>query len=117
MPSAPPITGFHAHVYFDAAESGAAEQLCLQASERFGLKMGRVHMQPVGPHPRGSCQLTLPSDKFSEVIAYLMLNRGPYTVFVHAQTGDDWIDHTQGVMWLGESEALKLDIFTPDAST
>lgn len=46
------ITGYHAHVYFDAADRSVAEQLCKQAEEKFRVTTGRVHSAPIGPHPR-----------------------------------------------------------------
>ena len=54
------IKEYHAHVYYDAATRPQAEQLCQAAGRTFGVKVGRMHDNPVGPHPRGSCQLTVP---------------------------------------------------------
>ena len=102
------IRNFHAHVYYDAATRQPAEKLCVAAGKKFGVKVGRMHDGPVGPHPRGSCQLTVANDQFSDVIAWLMLHRGALTVFAHAQTGDTIKDHTDHVLWLGSSEKLKL---------
>ena len=104
------ITGWHAHVYFSEAEIGRAERLCEAARARFGVEMGRMHAGPVGPHPTGSCQLTVPPAAFAEVIAWLALNREGLTVFAHAETGDAWADHTRHVIWLGESQPLRLDV-------
>ncbi len=117
MPSDQTIKLFHAHLYFEEAEITAAERICKEASEKFGLKMGRLHKGPIGPHPRGSCQLTVPVEKFSDTISWLMMNRGDLTVFAHAITGDDFLDHTQGVMWLGSSEQLDLSIFAKNDET
>ncbi len=100
------IRNFHAHVYFDAHEAGEAQALCLRAAQRFGIAMGHVHTRPVGPHPRGSCQLTLSPDRFAEVIPWLAIHRGALTVFVHPSTGDDVADHLRYAMWLGPSETL-----------
>ena len=50
---------YHAHVYYDAATRERAHALCDAAGETFGIKVGRMHDNPVGPHPRGSCQLTV----------------------------------------------------------
>jgi aromatic ring-cleaving dioxygenase len=105
------ITGYHAHVYFDAADRDAAERLCKQASKEFPVSVGRMHDGPVGPHPRGSCQLAFESDVFAEIIPWLILNRAGLTVFVHASTGEDLKDHTEHVAWLGPSETLALSIF------
>jgi DOPA 4,5-dioxygenase len=102
------IKEFHAHVYYDAATRSQADNLCKQAGAAFGIKVGRMHDNPVGPHPRGSCQLTVPADRFAAVMPWLVLNRHGLTVFAHAQTGHALQDHTDHVIWLGPSETLKL---------
>jgi DOPA 4,5-dioxygenase len=73
--------------------------------------VGRFHEQPVGPHPRGSCQLTLSSEEFGRFAAWAPLHRGDLTIFAHANTGDDLADHTRHVVWFGPSETLNLSIF------
>ncbi len=105
------ITGWHAHVYFDAEKKEAARALCEAAARRFGVAMGRMHDDPVGPHPMGSCQLSVPPDAFAEIIPWLALNRGELTVFAHAETGEHLADHTRHVIWLGQSQPLDLSIF------
>jgi len=106
------IENFHAHVYYDAPKTRArALALCETAGKTFGIKVGRMHDGPVGPHPRGSCQLTIPNERFSDVVSWLVLNRKGLTVFTHAQTGDALKDHTDHVIWLGPSETLNLDQF------
>ena len=102
------IKEYHAHVYFDAATRAQAEQLCEEAGRTFGVKVGRMHDKPVGPHPRGSCQLTVPTEQFAAVIPWLVLHRRGLTVFTHAQTGNALRDHTDHVIWLGPSEPLEL---------
>jgi DOPA 4,5-dioxygenase len=102
------IESYHAHVYYDAATRDQADTLCKAAGEKFGVKVGRMHDNPVGPHPRGSCQLTISSDKLAEVMPWLILNRKKLTVFAHAQTGNALKDHTDHVIWLGPSERLDL---------
>jgi aromatic ring-cleaving dioxygenase len=101
-------TGYHAHVYFDAATHEAAHRLTDAARRAFPLTVGRMHDRPVGPHPRGSCQLAFAPELFGPVIAWLMRNRGGLTVFAHALTGDALKDHTEHVLWLGPSESLNL---------
>ena len=105
------ITGWHAHVYFDAASKHAAQALCEAAAARFGIAMGRMHDNPVGPHPTGSCQLSVAPEAFGEIIPWLALNRDGLTIFAHAESGDHMADHTGHVVWLGESLALDLSIF------
>ena len=105
------IRDFHAHIYFDADQIDQARALGTAAGEKFGVPVGRYHPVPVGPHPRGSCQLTIPATQFGDVGQWLALNRGQLTIFAHANTGDDLADHTQHVIWFGASEPLNLSIF------
>lgn len=105
------IRDFHAHIYFDPNQVEQAQAVGHAAHEKFGVREGNYHLRPVGPHPRGSCQLTVPAGQFGEVAQWLVLNRAGLTIFVHANTGDDLADHTRHVIWFGESEPLDLSIF------
>jgi DOPA 4,5-dioxygenase len=102
------ITGYHAHVYFDAASRSQASALCEAAGKTFALSVGRMHDKPVGPHPRGSCQLAFEPELFGRVIPWLLEQRQGLTIFAHANTGDSIKDHTEHVLWLGPSETLNL---------
>ena len=106
-----PIRDFHAHIYFDASELDRARALAAAARERFGVAVGHFHERPVGPHPRGSVQITVPPERFGEFAQWLVLNRAGLTVFAHASTGDDRADHHEHVIWFGPSEALSLAMF------
>ena len=105
------IHDFHAHIYFDADELEQAEVVANAAAEHFRLPVGRFHAGPVGPHPRGSVQLTVPVEKFGEVAQWLTLHRSGLTIFAHANTGYDRADHSDHVIWFGPSEPLDLSIF------
>lgn len=105
------IRDFHAHIYFDPPQLDAAHALAEQARQSFGVAVGHFHERPVGPHPRGSCQLTVQPDRFGEFVTWAAVNRGDLTLFVHASTGDDLADHTRHVIWFGESEPLDLSLF------
>jgi aromatic ring-cleaving dioxygenase len=108
----PSIRDFHAHIYYDPQQVELARQLAAAAQSKFGIAVGHFHLRPVGPHPRGSCQLTVPRDLFGDVAQWLVLNRGELTIFAHAETGDDLADHTEHVIWFGTSEPLELSIFS-----
>ena len=41
-------------------------------------------------------------------------NRGDVDVFIHPNTGDDLLDHTQHIMWIGESYPLNLSVSEGD---
>jgi DOPA 4,5-dioxygenase len=105
------IRDFHAPIYFDSGEVEEARALGSAANERFGVRVGRYHLGPVGPHPRGSVQLTVPAEQFGEFAQWAALNRGALTIFAHANTGQDLADHTAHVIWFGASEPLDLSIF------
>ena len=110
--SEPTIHDFHAHIYYDPAEVERARQLAAAVQARFPIAVGHFHLRPVGPHPRGSVQLTVPRDSFGDVAQFLALNRGDLTIFAHAETGEDLADHTRHVTWFGPSEPLDLSIFS-----
>jgi DOPA 4,5-dioxygenase len=105
------IRDFHAHIYFDEAQLAEAKSLASRVQQRFGVPVGHFHVRPVGPHPRGSVQMTVPAGLFGEVASWLAVNRAGLTIFAHASTGDDRADHTHNVVWFGASEPLDLSIF------
>jgi aromatic ring-cleaving dioxygenase len=105
------IRDFHFHIYFDAVEVERAKALAAAAAELFPLAIGHFHTRPVGPHPRGSVQLTVPTERLGEVAAWFALNRAGLTIFAHASTGDDRADHRDHVIWFGPSEELDLSLF------
>ena len=107
----PAIRDFHAHIYYDPAEHEQTKALAADVQRRFGVAVGHFHLSPVGPHPRGSCQMTVPTDRFGAVATWLSVHRVGLTVFAHASTGSDRADHTSNVIWFGASEMLDLSIF------
>ena len=110
--SEPSIENFHAHIYYDPDQVDRAKALAAAARERFGVPVGHFHLVPVGPHPRGSVQLTVPTERFGDFAQWIALNRGGLTIFAHTTTGDDRSDHTEHVIWFGLSEPLDLTIFS-----
>jgi DOPA 4,5-dioxygenase len=105
------IRDFHAHIYFDAAEVESAKALAGEVQRRFGVTIGHFHLSPVGPHPRGSVQMTVAMERFGEIATFLSVARAGLTIFAHASTGDDREDHTANIIWFGPSEPLDLSIF------
>ncbi len=105
------VRDFHAHIYFDADQLAEAQVLAAEVHRRFAVPIGHFHTNPVGPHPRGSCQMTVPAGQFGEVATWLSVSRAGLTIFAHASTGDDRADHSRNVVWFGPSEPLDLAIF------
>jgi DOPA 4,5-dioxygenase len=109
------ITGWHAHVYFDAASRDRAWALReTVAAELAGqVQIGRFHEKPVGPHPMWSFQVAFAASAFADVVGWLDLNHGGLDVFVHPNTDDELRDHRDCAIWLGKSHTLNLDALRP----
>ncbi|HXZ01854.1 MAG TPA: DOPA 4,5-dioxygenase family protein [Stellaceae bacterium] len=103
------IEGYHAHVYYDAATRGVAERLRHALGERFPVRLGRWHDEPVGPHPVSMYQAAFDADVLADLLPWLMLNRGELNILVHPLTGDDYSDHARFALWLGASLPLRLE--------
>jgi DOPA 4,5-dioxygenase len=114
------ITGYHAHVYYDAESKPTAAEVRAGVEARFemrpgdmrpgGIRMGRWHDDPVGPHPMGSYQIAFAPELFGEIVPWLALNRRGLTVFIHPETGDDVTDHSDYAIWLGEQREVDLSV-------
>jgi len=104
------ISGWHAHVYFDAASRDAAWAMreTVQAELAGRVQIGRFHEKPVGPHPMWSFQVAFDANEFAAVVGWLALNHGALDVFVHPNTDDELRDHRDCAIWLGKSYPLNL---------
>jgi DOPA 4,5-dioxygenase len=104
------ISGWHAHVYFDASsrERAWAFREVIATSLGDKVTLGRFHERPVGPHPKWSYQLAFDHERFAEVAAWLALNHGTLDVFLHPNTGDQLRDHRDCAVWIGRSHELDL---------
>lgn len=111
----PQFEYFHFHLYYPFSEVERARKILKRIEnevlEELGLQIGRSWEKPVGPHPIGSCQVSVPNKSFSLMTHWFLENREDFDVFVHGVTGDDYRDHTQYVMWIGKEHPLKLSIF------
>lgn len=105
------LRGFHAHIYFDAADLPQAQALAAQAHARFGCPVGHFHTAPIGPHPRGSVQLSMRPEQFAAFAVWAPEARGDLTIMAHGLSGSDLADHTRHVVWFGPSEPLDISIF------
>lgn len=105
------ISGYHAHVYYDAGSKPRAARLRVAIEEHFDVEMGQWRDDPVGPHPTGSYQVAFAPELFDQILPWLALNRDGLTVFTHTETGDHLADHRDHAIWLGQQQELKLSIF------
>ena len=110
MTDGPTITGYHAHVYYDAASKPAAERLRARLERAFETPVyGRWHDRPVGPHPRWSYQVAFAPALYDTIVPFMEAHREGLTVLLHERTGDALRDHTDGAAFLGTAVALNLD--------
>ena len=105
------IEKYHAHVYFDESTVEQAQLLCEAAGRQFSAAVGRMHHRPIGPHPSWSCQLAFDRTNHTDLLTWLALNRNGLTILIHPLTGNNLKDHTDYALWMGEPQALNLDIF------
>ncbi len=107
-----PITGWHAHVYYDPATTRAAA-----ATVREGIAtgfpdavLGRWHDVQVGPHTAAMYQVAFAPALFPSLVPWLALHRAGLSVLVHPETGRQRADHTDHALWLGPPLRVRADI-------
>jgi DOPA 4,5-dioxygenase len=53
-------------------------------------------------------QVAFPVDLFASIAPWLMVNRGPLTIFLHPNTGKSLTDHKHHAVWMGRQRELNL---------
>jgi len=102
---------YHAHFYFDESSLALATVLRTTIRDELGLEVGNLNTRLVGPHPQWSFAATFTNYDFDTFVSWVKTNRQDLTVLIHAVTGDDLIDHTEHVYWLGSPIMLDLSGF------
>lgn len=102
---------FHAHIYFDSNTLARATDLRNRIAAELGLQVGRQHQKLVGPHPQWSFQVSLNIAELDNFISWMEQHRQGLSVLLHADTGNDLLDHTAHVHWLGTPLVLDLSDF------
>ena len=105
------IQDYHFHLYYDVQDMDKAALLRDEIGSTFNVEVGRLWDKPVGPHPIGSCQVTVTTELFQEVLTWVLANRKGVDFFIHPNTGNNLADHSDYIMWVGKSYDLKLDGF------
>jgi len=104
------ITGYHAHIYYDAESRETAARLRQAVGEQFNTQLGRWHDDAVGPHPISMYQIAFTASEFPKVVPWLMLNRQGLRILVHPETGNGYRDHAIYPLWLGEPVLLRFEV-------
>ncbi len=109
---------WHAHVYYEAEERGAAETLResflnvrspgVEPDIRF---VGRLTDRSVGPHPIPQFEVHFPERSLPAMRA--AIEASGLRALVHPLTDDDLADHTSLAQWVGEPVELDLTVLDP----
>jgi len=109
---------YHAHVYYDIGDRGAAERLHRElttANDAGGLAnvlfVGELRDKPVGPHPKPQFEIHFRADALTYVL--LRIRGTGLTALVHPLTDDDLADHTSLALWIGEPLPLDETVLDP----
>ncbi len=102
---------FHVHVYFETNDLETA-RLWSERARLAGLfEFIHLHKRPVGPHPTGMIEAHFDESRHAAVVDWIGANRGNFSVLIHQDTGDDYTDHTEGILWLGKELPLDFKFF------
>jgi len=110
------IKYYHFHLYYEPDNINLAAEVREKISQTFDVDVGRLWEEAVGPHPVGSCQVTVSVDLFEKVSAWFLKNRNGLDLFIHPISGDDIADHKDLIMWIGKSYKLNTNFFSKKAS-
>ncbi len=106
------IRDYHAHVYYDPkATRERAARLRERVAAAFPeATLGRWHDELVGPHLQSMYQIAFPRALIGALLPWLMLNRDGLTILLHPGTGNDYADHSDHAVWLGNKLPLRLEV-------
>ena len=109
---------YHAHVYYDVGDRGAAERFHQELTAAKGagglsnvLFVGEMRDKPVGPHPKPQFEIHFRADALTYVL--LRIRGTGLTALVHPLTDDDLADHTSLALWIGEPLPLDETVLDP----
>jgi aromatic ring-cleaving dioxygenase len=109
---------YHAHIYYDLGDRGAAERLHRELSKSKGcgdltgvLYVGEMRDKSVGPHPKPQFEVHFLKNALPAVMK--MLRPSGLTALVHPLTDDDLADHTSLALWTGEPLVLDHSVLDP----
>lgn len=106
------IETYHAHVYFELAQSALAEQvrkqLMLAIPEH--TYSGKLVLKLVGPHPKPMFEIHIPANVLDQTINTIETLREGLDVLIHPVNGDPVAAHTTEAKWLGKPLALNITL-------
>lgn len=110
------VESYDVHIYFQGEENRAAAKALVEAIKAAVPSADGPHdVKPGwGPHLVPNVEVSIPPAALSKVLTFLQLNQSEgVSTLVHPHTGDEVIDHTQLVNWVGKPVPLNLDALLP----
>lgn len=106
------MRGYHIHVYcqpeqHELAQAVRAEMMQDLAGVIDGA--GPVRTRAIGPHPLPMFEAWFETESLNQVLPWILQHRRGLSVMIHPLTGDDYADHAEHSMWIGEKLPLNLD--------
>jgi aromatic ring-cleaving dioxygenase len=100
------VSGYDLHVYFfpnNQQSKGYADNLVQQAQKQWSSLRIKMFDAPIGPHPLPMFEIDIPQNfsGFSDIVSWIMVNRGNCSVLLHPHTDDEIRDHTLSATWIG----------------
>ena len=111
--SAAKVSEYHIHIYTrDGWEDFLATALAGELQERFPGQVSAAHkVGKVGPHTLDNTEVDIKPEAFGDVVRFLQMNAQGMSILIHPRTGDEFFDHKQAAMWIGEPVAFNDKFF------
>lgn len=103
---------YHAHVYYDLENTSTAQQVLSAAQlETEVMRVFGLVPRKVGPHAKPMFEIHFQQQNKHMVLKWLEQHRAGLSVLIHQDSGDDLLDHTQNVLWLGQELPIDFEFF------
>lgn len=111
-----PVKSYDIHIYYTPGTAEAVQvhdvwqklNILFPDAIRDGGFVGKV-----GPHTRENLDLSLRKEHFGEVVAWLQRHSEGLSILIHPKTGDEWKDHMESAMWIGQPVPFSERFFAP----
>lgn len=102
---------FHAHIYIKNQTLKEIHELIDLAQLTGIFEHLELSEKPIGPHPLGMIELHFSGKAYHVAIQWLKNHHRNFSTLIHQDTGDDFRDHTDGILWLGTPVEIDFSFF------